>query len=168
MGVKLITTASTVISALPTIYENKLEPYLISAFDGIEKAIVRLDPALVEVLNEGFNQFISSLGENITNIALTVVGSLSEIASSLPSFLIKMMLMIISTFFFAMDFDLLSTFMLRQFSQRGNKIIQTVKLYMMNTIFGSNALICSDHVHHICGAIYRSFYYRGKKCDTYE
>ncbi|GAU78830.1 sporulation integral membrane protein YtvI [Fusibacter sp. 3D3] len=146
IGVKLITTISAVISALPTIYENKLGPYLISAFDGIENTIVLLDPALVEVLNEGFNQFVNALGENITNISLTIVGSLSGIASSLPSFLIKMMLMIISTFFIAMDFDVLSTFILRQFSTRGNEIIQTIKQYMANTIFvvmRSYALIMS-------------------------
>ena len=35
----------------------------------------------------------------------------------------------------AMDFDELSQFMLRQFSKRGNVIIQMIKQYMVNTLF---------------------------------
>lgn len=135
LGVKLITTVSSIISALPVIYENQLGPFLISIFDGIEKAVFRLDPALVEVLNDGFDQFVNSLGENITNISLSLVGSLSGIASSLPTFLIKILLMVISTFFIAIDFDVLSAFMLKQFSKRGNEIIHTIKQYMVNTLF---------------------------------
>jgi hypothetical protein len=30
--------------------------------------VYRLDPAFVEVLNDSFDQFLSSLGKNITNI----------------------------------------------------------------------------------------------------
>lgn len=135
VGVKLITTVSSIISALPMIYENQLGPLLISAFDGIEKAVYRLDPAIVGVLNEGFDQFVDSLGENITNISLSLVSYFSGIASSLPAFLIKILLMVISTFFIAMDFDALSAFMSRQFSKRGNEIIYTIKQYMVNTLF---------------------------------
>lgn len=145
-GVKIISTVSKIISALPEIYENQLGPFLITTFDSVEKAVHRIDPALVEVLNEGFDQFVSSLGENVTNISLAFVGSLSDIASSLPAFLIKILLMIISTFFIAIDFDLLSAFILRQFSQRANEILLTVKHYMVNTLLvvvRSYALIMS-------------------------
>jgi len=134
-GVKLISTVSRIISSLPGIYENQLVPFLITSFNGIEKAVYRIDPALVEVLNQGFDQFVSSLGENVTNISLALVGSLSGIASSLPAFLIKILLMIISTFFIAIDFDVLSSFIQRQFSKRGNEIINTIKQYLGSTLF---------------------------------
>lgn len=134
-GVKLISTVSRIILSLPGIYENQLVPFLITTFNGIEKAVYRIDPALVEVLNQGFDQFVSSLGENVTNISLALVGSLSGIASSLPAFFIKILLMIISTFFIAIDFDVISSFIQRQFSKRGNEIINTIKQYMGNTLF---------------------------------
>lgn len=145
-GVKIISTVSRFILSLPAIYENQLGPFLITTFNGIEKAVYRIDPALVEVLNEGFDQFVSSLGENVTNISLVLVGSLSDIASTLPAFLIKILLMIISTFFMAIDFEILSSFIQRQFSKRGNEIIDTIKQYMVNTLFvviRSYALIMS-------------------------
>lgn len=146
IGVKLTSTASTIILVLPTIYANQFSPFLISVFDGIEKVVFRLDPALVEVLNDGFDQFINSLGVNITKISLSLVGTMSDIASSLPAFLIKILLMVISTFFFAMDFEVLTGFVSRQFSKRVNEIIHMIKQYVVNTLFvviRSYALIMS-------------------------
>lgn len=135
ISVKLVSGISAIISALPMIYENQLAPFLATTFDSIEKAVFRLDPNLVEVLNEGFNQFVSSLGENVTNVSLALVGSLSGIASSLPGFAIKILLMIISTFFIASDYEVISKFISRQFSKRNNEVIQTIKSYIMNTLF---------------------------------
>lgn len=117
VGVKIISTISRIISLIPILYEKQLVPFLITTFDVIEDAVYNIDPAIVEVLNEGFNQFVRTLGQYITNVSLRIVGSLSNIASSLPGFFIKVLLMIISTFFIAIDFDVLSSFMKRQFSK---------------------------------------------------
>ena len=146
IGVKLISTVTTIISGLPQVYSNQLEPFLTNTFNGIEQTVYRLDPALVEALNEGFNEFVSSLGNIVTNVSLSLVGSLSGIASSLPVFLIRILLMIISTFFIASDYDVLSKFISRQFSKRNNEIIRTIKQYVINTLFvviRSYALIMS-------------------------
>ncbi|WP_320164225.1 sporulation integral membrane protein YtvI [uncultured Trichococcus sp.] len=135
IGVKLISVVTGLISGLPMIYETQLEPYLVNLFDVLEQAIYRLDPALVDVLNEGFDQFVNSLGEDVKNISLSLVGSLSSIASSLPEFLLKIVLMIISTFFIAMDYDSLAQFISRQFSKRNNEVVQKIKQYMFHTLF---------------------------------
>lgn len=146
VGVKLISTATTIISELPTIYESQLEPFLINSFHGIENAVSGLAPTFVNMFNEGFDQFVNTLGVNVTNLSLSLVGAISNIASSLPAFFIKILIMIISTFFIAMDYDILSKFMLRQFSPKGRKIILSIKQYMVNTLFvviRSYALIMS-------------------------
>ncbi|MDB6353334.1 sporulation integral membrane protein YtvI [Trichococcus sp. K1Tr] len=135
IGVKLISVVTALISGLPMIYETQLEPFLLNTFDGVEQAVYRLDPALVDVLNEGFDQFVNSLGEDIKNISLSLVGSLSTIASSLPEFLIKIVLMIISTFFIAMDYDALAQSISRQFTSRNNEVIQKIKQYVFHTLF---------------------------------
>ena len=135
IGIKLISVVTALISGLPLVYESQLEPFLLNTFDVVEQAVYRLDPALVEVLNEGFNQFVNSLGEDVKNVSLSLVGSLSSIASSLPEFLIKIVLMIISTFFIAMDYDTLAQFLSRQFTKRNNEIIQKIKQYISHTLF---------------------------------
>lgn len=135
LGIRLISTITRIISLIPSIYEKQLGPLLSSAFKGIEEIVYNIDPAIVEVLNEGFNQFLRSLGENITNFSIGLLGSLSNLASSLPTFFIRILLMIISTFFIAIDFDALLSFVQRQFSKKGNKIIITIQQYIVNTLF---------------------------------
>lgn len=147
LGVKLVSAISAILSSLPGIYENQLGPFLTATLDGIQRTVYRIDPNLAEaILAESFNQFVSTLGENVTNISLSLVGSLSNIASSLPVFFIKILLMIISTFFIAIDYQTLSAFVSRQFTKRGNEILYSIKQYMVNTLFvviRSYALIMS-------------------------
>ncbi len=135
VGIKLISTISNVMSSLPYVYKEELEPLLIQTFSTVEKKVYKIDPALVDVLSEGFNQFVSSLGKNISNISIAIVSSFSGIASSLPSFLIKILLMIISTFFIAMDFDVLAEFIKKQLSERRIETLNTIRLYISNTLF---------------------------------
>lgn len=135
IGIKVTSAASSIISAFPALYETQFVPFLTDTFGSIEKTIFLLDPALVSVLNDGFTQFVNSLGTNITNISLSLVEILSNMASSLPAFLIKILLMVISTFFIAMDFEILSKFILKQFSKKTNKLMATIKEYMLNTLF---------------------------------
>lgn len=135
VGLRLISRISKIIMLIPAVYERQLGPFLMTTFDKIEEVVYNIDPAIVGVLSEGFNQFVRTVGEHITNISLSLLGSLSNIASSLPGFFIKVLLMIISTFFIAIDFDSLSSFVQRQFSERGNEIIENIRQYMVNTLF---------------------------------
>lgn len=146
VGVKLISTLTQTISALPEIYEYQLKPFLLTSFDGIEQTVFLIDAALVDVLNATSEQLVNSLGDNVTSISLAFVAFLSDLASSLPAFLIKMLLMVIATFFMAVDYESLSAFVFRQFSEKANAIIGTIKNYIVNTLFvviRSYALIMS-------------------------
>lgn len=104
-------------------------------FDKIELTIISLDPALVDVLNEGFAQFVNTLGESVTKISVAIVGGVSSLASSLPAFLIRILLMIISTFFIAMDYDKLMGFIFRQFNPRTKEVVLQIKNYVIGTLF---------------------------------
>ncbi|NLV88857.1 MAG: sporulation integral membrane protein YtvI [Tissierellia bacterium] len=135
IGIRFVSRVAKIISLIPSIYDKQLVPFLITTFDRIEDTIYNIDPAIVGIISEGFNQFVRSLGEHITNFSLALLGSLSNIASSLPGFFIRVLLMIISTFFIAIDFEALSSFVKRQFSQKGNEIIDNIREYMVNTLF---------------------------------
>lgn len=135
LGVKIISTATAVIMQIPAMYENQLEPFLTDAFNGIEQALYRLDPALVAALQDNFDQFVELLGNNISNISFSIVGTLSNLTLALPGFLIKVLLMIISTFFIACDYDMLSGFVLRQFNNKGREVILQIKQYLVETLF---------------------------------
>ena len=134
-GIKIIAVVTDIISGLPILYEEQLAPFLVDRFDAIEAAIYRLDPALVTVITQGFDQFVNSIGENISNISISLVGKISGVATSLPGFLIKILLMVISTFFIASDFEVLTQFVQRQFTGKGNELMMRIKHYLIDTLF---------------------------------
>lgn len=133
-GIKIVAVLTDIISAIPVLYEEQLAPFLLMRFDAIEAAIFRLDPAVVTMINQGFDQLVNSMGENISNISISLVGAVSNIASSLPVFLIKVLLMVISTFFIASDYENLSGFVQKQFSGRSNDILLRTKHYLVDTL----------------------------------
>lgn len=135
LGIKIISTITQLITEMPLFYESQLEPFLMKTFDKIELTIISLDPALVDVLNEGFAQFVNTLGESVTKISVAIVGGVSSLASSLPAFLIRILLMIISTFFIAMDYDKLMGFIFRQFNPRTKEVVLQIKNYVIGTLF---------------------------------
>ncbi|HWQ79049.1 MAG TPA: sporulation integral membrane protein YtvI [Anaerovoracaceae bacterium] len=146
IGIKLFSTFADLVLRLPSIYNLEIEPYLISLYQQIEKEIYQMDPALISIVNEYFNSFIQSLGALISSLSVTAVGAVSGVASSLPVFFIKLLLMVISSFFIAGDYDLLVNFVLRQFSGKGKELVIQIKEYIVGTLFvciRSYALIMS-------------------------
>ena len=133
-GIKIIAVAIDIISGLPTLYEEQLAPFLVNRFDAIEAAIFRLDPALVNIITEGFDQFVRSIGDNVSSISISLVGAVSGIASALPIVLIKTLLMVISTFFIASDFESLTQFIQKQFTGKGHDLVMRIKHYLMDTV----------------------------------
>lgn len=146
LGIKMVLTVSGYLSGLPAVYTHQMEPFLSSLFYGIEQFLYKMDPTMVAALNDLFTQLIQSLGELITNMSVKAVGNLSGFAASLPQMFIEIVLMIISTFFIAADYDLLSGFVMRQFSGKAGKLMVSIKEYVAGTLLvciRSYALIMS-------------------------
>lgn len=135
LSIKLVTSATQVITTLPLLYSSQIEPALSALFGSIEQSLVRMDPALVETLNNLFTQFIKSMGDLVTSLSVKAVGSLSGYASSLPGLFVKFVLMIISTFFIAGDYDLLVGFASRQLPEKARALLLHIKEYVVGTLF---------------------------------
>lgn len=146
LSIKLVTSAIHMVSVLPTVYTTEIEPALSTFFSGIEQAIFKMDPALVAAINDTFSQFVLSIGELVTNMSVQAVSVLSGYASSLPGLFIKLLLMVISTFFIAGDYDMLVGFVSRQLSDKVRAMLMQIKNYVVGTLFvciRSYALIMS-------------------------
>lgn len=146
LSIKLITSATSFIAALPSIYTTDIEPSLTAIFDSLEQRIYRMDPALVTTLNDMFTQFIKSIGELVSNLSVKAVSALSSYATSLPGSFVKILLMVISTFFVAGDYDVLTRFVSRQLPDNVRNMLMRIKEYVVGTLFvciRSYALIMS-------------------------
>ena len=146
LGIKIFSFLVELISSLPFIYTSYIEPFLILVFNEIEKAAFHMDPALNTSLNEFSTQLTRSIGELISDISMKAVSGISGYASLIPGIFLRILLMIISTFFIIGDYDKLMGFILRQFSGRSKELIIHVKEYVVDILFvcvRSYALIMS-------------------------
>lgn len=146
LGTKVVTSLASFVSQLPTLYTTQIEPDLSAFFSRIELAVYKMDPDIVTSLNDMFSRLVESLGSLITNLSFKTVGALSGYATSVPVLFIKLLLMIISTFFIAGDYELLTGFLMRQFTGKGGQLLVRIKEYVVGTLFiciRSYALIMS-------------------------
>lgn len=135
LSIKVVTFTISRVSALPTIYTAEIEPALNLIFYEIELALIEMDPALVTAINNMFSQFLQSIGELVTNLSVRAVSLLSGYATSLPGLFVKLVLMIISTFFIAGDYDILVGFASRQLPDNARALLLRIKEYVVGTLF---------------------------------
>ena len=135
----LLTTAIIKISvelkelfmSLPSLYINKMEPGIYGLIDKIEKSANNLDPALVEGITDIAMSFAKSIVSMLTNMS----AGFAKVVSSVPSIFIIFIFSIISSYFIAMDYNLIATFITRQFPKKVSSTIFEVKKQVVDTIF---------------------------------
>lgn len=123
------------INRVPVLYRVHVAPMLEEIIVGVEQSIIRMDPSLLETLEETLQQFIKSIGDVLTGFSVNVMGIVSSITSSLPGLFIKLVLMIIATFFICADYEKLSGFFFRQLGEKTKNTFLEIKGYVVGTLF---------------------------------
>ena len=145
-GVKAFSAVRAFFFQLPELYTSHVEPVLNSIYRGFEESFLHMDPALLASLEELVLQFSQSLGQLVSSLSGIAMGWVSGAASSLPGLFISLLLLIISTFFIAADYETLTGFCLRQLSDRQREMFLLIKEYVAGTLLvciRSYALIMS-------------------------
>ena len=133
--VKMFSNGKTLVASLPSVYANYAEPVVTGIFGGIEQYLLRMDPSLLGTLEELEGHFVQSAGQMVSGISMEVMGWLSGFASSLPGMFITLLLMVITTFFIAADYELLTGFCLRQLGERPKEVFMEIQSYVVGTLF---------------------------------
>lgn len=135
LGIKLFSSIISLTANLPAFYTNSIAPALAALFHLMDQLFLEMDAGLAATLNQLSTQFVQSVGELVSSLSVRMVGTLSGYASSLPGLFIKTLLMMISTFFIAGDYDLLTSFVSRQFSDHTRTLLLEIKSYVVGTLF---------------------------------
>lgn len=133
--VKLFYSVCSLIELLPHLYETHVVPAIGEIFLGIESIVYRMDESLFSLIREFDDQLLNSLGQMISGVSGWAVSTASNIATSIPGLFIKLVLMIISTFFIAADYDRLTGFCMGQLGERSRRIVTQVRAYLIGTLF---------------------------------
>lgn len=128
LGIKLIYVLIDGFAALPNIYTQDIEPLINSAFSSFQDLIAKLDPNMVQIIDNMTSSFSNSAGTVITSLSAQVIKFLTSTVTSLPSFLLAILLSIISSIFFAMDYTKITVYLVRMLPIKMRSYVSEFKI----------------------------------------
>lgn len=93
------------LSSVPTLYQEDIVPAFNMVFDLIERTLNSMDPEIAAEIDSLFQRFTSNIGEYIQDFSINALKIISGSLTAIPGFLIRLMITIISTFFFMIDYN---------------------------------------------------------------
>ncbi len=138
--------ARNLIEFIPRAYSTHIVPALQEMFTRVENLVYRMDTRLFAMIQGYDDEFMSWLGSLISGFSGRAVAAASSAAASIPGIFIQTIMMIISTFFIAADFNIMSAFVKRQMGEKATAMAEQVKQYLVGTLFvviGSYVVIAS-------------------------
>lgn len=127
---KIIAAVSGLIISLPEYFTTTVLPSLETAYEKIRTLLAGLH---IEI-DTGSKTFFDSLTSSVSNLVSGVVPSLSFI-TSIPGMIVSIIIMVISTFFIAMDFEKITTFCLAQLPRKTADFILELRDYTVKILF---------------------------------
>lgn len=115
---------------MPQIYSNNIEPVLNIVITWLQKSFPQMNIPSSDILKNVNDPILSF----IKSISSSTVKAVMGIAGWIPSFFIKFLFTIVSSFFFTIDYYKINDFILRQFSEKNQKFVLNIKKNGIDTI----------------------------------
>ncbi len=113
VGSQIIVYVSDLFVSLPTIYSNQIEPAIIQAELIIENFLLDISPAISDIDAIFDETLASSISSVVTNVSAQAITMITNAATSIPSFIISFLMLIIASFFFMCDYDKIMNFLIK-------------------------------------------------------
>ena len=135
VGVKTVSWITGFVGRLPDLYQTYAIPFFAEVMDRLEVLMAGFDREVVDALSDLGRKALESVGQMLSSLSVTVVSLASGAATSLPGLLIKVILIIISTFFLSIDYEKIKAFLLRQMSDKTQELLYEIKNYVAGTLW---------------------------------
>lgn len=132
MGVKMFDWFLGFLEFVPRLYQEEILPLLNYLYGMIATQISFADVEIADKLNAVFQNFIGNIGDFISSFSMNAIKILTSGIVGIPGLIVKLILMIISCFFFLLDYDKVMGFLSGLLPKR--KEVETVKWYVKNTL----------------------------------
>ena len=133
-GIEIFLYLEDFFREIPQLYNNVLVPWLSNALMNLENLASQIDPVLVEQIRIYSQQILESLGNLITSISVESVTYITNFATKVPLFLVGFLLTVISSFFIAMDYQMIINFLLDQISPSKRSLLIDAQLFLVSTL----------------------------------
>lgn len=119
---------------LPSFYTSTVEPMLKTLLQNVLDLPHDPDATLVSML-ERFSDVLSYVGSLLTSLSGTLVSYVSTFAMSMPLTVLKVLLTVISSFYFIADHDLIHEFISKQLGEGSGEKLNAAKAAVREIIF---------------------------------
>ena len=126
---------SAFFSTMPAVYEKYIEPFLASLNGNISGAGSMLPEEASSVLNNLLSAILDSLESIVTSVSQVLVNATTTVIGAAPDLLIDVTCIIISSFYFAFDYEHISGFVHNFLDEKTNGIISEIKFFVENNLF---------------------------------
>lgn len=130
----VVTVVERVSSTLPRVFNESVMPLLNNLIDYTEDLLNSLSPEMLVELESVFDSIIASLKGWIGNFSKTGLDWLTGFVGSVPSMLISILISIISSFFFTLDYQPIVNKVLSMLPKHWAELVFDVKSSFKNTI----------------------------------
>lgn len=134
LGVALVEWFLGFLEYVPRLYQEEILPLLNYFYMEIAERMTFADPEFTEKINGVFQNFIGNIGNYISSFSVNAIKKITASLAGIPGLIIKLILMIISCFFFLLDYDKIMTFLVSLVPKGKEKAFETVKWYVTNTL----------------------------------
>ena len=134
LGVALVDWCLGFLEFVPHLYQEEILPLLNYFYLEITERMTFADPELTAKINGVFQNFIGNIGNYISSFSMNAIRAITGGIAGIPGLIIKLILMIISCFFFLLDYDKIMAFLASLIPKGKEKSFETVKWYVKNTL----------------------------------
>lgn len=117
------------VERLPAIYSNDVEPVLLDIFESLERLMARFDLTLVQILEDFHLSLSQSLGKIVSDVSSLAISTITSTVSLVPKMFLGVVLSVISSVFFAMDFELIISFFTSLLPQERQGLVQELQIF---------------------------------------
>ena len=134
LGVALVDWFLGFLEFIPRLYQEEILPMLNFLYLELAERLTFADPELTAKINGVFQNFIGNIGNFISSFSVNAIKAITSGIAGIPGLIIKLILMIISCFFFLLDYDKIMAFFVSLIPKGKEKNFETIKWYVTNTL----------------------------------
>ncbi len=129
IGYNAVTALINMFSDLPSIYANTIMPGIDRLINTFNNMLITIDPDIEMTVQSVTNEVFSNLTSQISSISVEAVSLLSGYIAKIPSFFLATLISIVASFFIAIDYDNIISFLVKKMSPKVKEIVLGVEEY---------------------------------------
>lgn len=134
LSIRLYGWISDFLSSVPTMYQEYILPAFNTVFGLIERTLDSMDPEIAAEIDKVFQTFTNDIGELVKTFSLNALKLISGSLIVIPGFLIRLIITIISTFFFMIDYNKILVTLIDLIPKGKETTVTNLVKYFKNTV----------------------------------